>query len=85
MRELKVRVLNNNRGIKEGTILKVDDPELSEDNLYNYSKDNEVNAIDEMGHICLGGVKALCDIDESDEHNWLFDGYEIIEIDGKKV
>ena len=82
MEEMKIKVLENMKGLDKGVILNVINPDLSTDNTYNYAKDNQVNAMDEFFHICIGGVKALGDIDGSDENDWLFDEYEIIEIDG---
>lgn len=85
MRELKVRVFRKGKGIDKDTIISVICPELSEDNTYFYAQTNKINAVDEMGHICLGGQKVLCDINDSDEQNWLFEKeFEIIEIDGNK-
>jgi len=81
METIKIRVLKNDKNLEEGTIINVVLPELSEDNTYYYAQDNEVNAMDKEGHICIGEEKVLCNIDDSDEHNWLFeDEYERIDM-----
>jgi len=85
MRELKVRVLKNDKGLDEGIILNIINPDLSTDNTYNYAMDNEVNAQDEAtDNICIGD-ETRHSMYESEDSNWLFeDEYEIIEIDGNK-
>ena len=85
MKDLKVRVLENDKGLDEGLILDVINPDLSTDNTYNYAMDNEVNAQDEAtDSICIG-EKTRHNMYESEDSNWLFeDEYEIIEIDGNK-
>ena len=85
MRELKVRVLKNDKGLDEKIILNIVNPDLSTDNTYNYAMDREVNAQDEVtDNICIGD-ETRYSIYESENSNWLFeDEYEIIEIDGNK-
>lgn len=70
---MKVQVLKNDKGLKEGIIIDVVFPDLSEENTYYYAHDNKVNAMGTEGHICLGEEKILCDIDDSNEDNWLFE------------
>jgi hypothetical protein len=76
---MKAQVLKNDKGLKEGIIIGVVFPDLSEENTYYYAQDNEVNTMDNEGHICLGGEKNLCQIDDSNIDNWLLEEeYKIV-------
>ena len=85
MRELKIRVLKNNKGLNEGIILDAVCSDLSTDNTYSYAMDNEINAQDKTTNSICVGSKTRHDMYESEDSNWLFeDEYEIIEMDGNK-
>ncbi len=85
MKELKIRVLENDKGLNEGLILNAINPDFLTDSTYNCAMDYEVNMRDDItDSICIGDETRF-EMYESEDSNWLFeDEYEIIEIDGNK-
>ena len=69
---MKIKIKDNKNGLEKDTIVNIVFVDLSEDNTYNYAKDNKVNALDRLGHVCLG-ERELCDLEDANGDDWIFE------------